>query len=93
MDKKLVVVDANRLMPMIEALVDNSMNTKRELKQINETLKDIDKRQKKDNRVGLFVTICIFAGTIYATAYLEIINKERLRDLLNFAFDSIVQVS
>ena len=88
---KLIVLDAKRIESLLEAGVDNDYSIKKELKEMNCTLKSIDERQRKESKISMFLTISLTVLTIYASAQLEIIDKERLKELLNVGYELVLK--
>ncbi len=89
---KLIVLDAKRIESLLEAQVDNGYSIKKELKEMNSTLKSIDDRQKKESKMSMALTISLTLLTIYASAQLEIIDKDRLQELLNVGFNWVASL-
>lgn len=94
-ETRLVIVDKERVIAQLVAINDNlTENTKVDL-EVLKTLKRIEKMHKRNNSIGLWVTISIAIitfGMAYISIHAEVFEKEEVRILLNRFFDFIYSI-
>ena len=78
--------EAQKQTVLLEGVLDNVYSIKKESNRTSNTLSRSDQRQKKSDRVSNLLSIALFAATVYVSAYLEIIDQERLKQLLNAGY-------